>query len=243
MMIAESLRAVLRGHLLEAVENYIKKFPPNTKIYPDGLLWSSWDGDLALVTGPSSADRHPPSKEQFDPTHLARRYAIRPGLTMDGKPIKAHPKWTGEEPVIRGSSSLPYEKLTWSNGDRAYDPRNYIEGKFGSITAYWVIIPLKELSPGEIQVVTRQLDEDDFYDATDAKYQLKQAQWEKLLSMSAKDALNQDVDLSNAADEAITRTLGHYAKDSAEEEATWKKLGGAYKLSKKRDRIMWYFYR
>lgn len=234
----ESIRDVLRLHLLETkAENYINKFPPNTKIHTDGIVWSMWDGYLALVTGPSYSSYSYASNVEFDSLHMARRYCIRYALTLDRKKkVKPERSDIGFEPHI-DNPRAEYTKTTWSMGTPGYGPLR--QGTFDDVFCVWVKLKMNELWPGETQLVISGLDKDGYYDATDARYNIKQNDWKKLLKMSFADTQNQDAKLANAVDELITAVLGRHAKDEKEEEKVWADVGGIYKATKKRDRIMW----
>lgn len=232
---------VIDSHIDEAIESYIKGFPANTKLVLNGMRWSIWDGNLALVTGPSGLDRYPPTRSDFDPDTLARRYAVRPALTLDKKhPVKAERSDFGFEPHV-ADRRADYEKTTWSMGTPGYGPLR--QGTFGPVTAYWVEVSLKDLSPGEVQTVLQQLDGDDFLDVTYNKESVNRKEWEKLVKITFPKTQELDSKLANAAYDAVKEILHRYPDNEAEEQKTWSKIGGVYKTDKKRGRILWYFYK
>jgi hypothetical protein len=240
-MMNETVRGVLRGQLLEskqpvteASEPFIKAFPKNTDIYPDGLHWSSWDGYLALVSGPTYG--HYSSKSDFDPVSMHRRYAVRYAIDFNKKKVKAERGDAGQQTIIR-NPSLPYEKTTWAIGKPGYGPVR--EGTFEKkVVAYWVKVQMKDLYPGEITLVKAWMDEDKFFDATTMNNPISQSQWKKVLPMTFKQTQEQDYKIANAVNEVVEYMAGKFVGDDDEADRIWKDVGGIYKLTKKYDRIM-----
>jgi len=84
--IQESTLDVFKNLLLDESAKRLTKLPPKTEIYADALNWSSWDGKLAKVTGPSNYSiNNASSSEWFDPKLMARRYMVQFAVDSNGK--------------------------------------------------------------------------------------------------------------------------------------------------------------
>lgn len=239
-MIEESIRDVLRNNLLES-EKKLKKLPPNTKIYPDGLNWSSWDGLLALVTGPSHYAMNTSSSDpDFDPAMMARKYSVRFATDIDGKRLKPpSPGMIGLRPAI-ADGSKPYHQTTWSSGTPGYGPvqRGSFEKK---VHRFAVQVKLKDLGDGEMRAVQSLYDSYGYIEEPSGSLprKIKQAEWKKIFAKRKfVDTQDMDSDLANAAYELLkVKNAYRYPEDERLEQILWDSIPGIYITTKKANRI------
>lgn len=235
-MIEESIRDVLRNNLLEA-EKTLKKLPPNTKIYPDGLKWSTWDGLLALITGPG---HYASTGSDFDPKLMARKYSVRFATDIDGKRLKPpRPGMIGLDAAI-ADGSKQYHQTTWSSGTPGYGPVQ--RGSFEkNVQKFSVQVKLKDLGDAEMRAVMDVYDSQGFVDANTQSLprKIKKAEWKKIFTKRKfADTQDMDSDLANAAYELLKiKNSYRYPDDETQEQKLWDSIPGIYITTKNGARI------
>jgi hypothetical protein len=226
-----------------ASEKFLKKLPPNTELHDD-LHWSSWDGKLAMVSGPSYYDTNGSglaSSAWFNAAQMARRYAVR--YAIDGRGNRMAPPKKGSlgyEIVVRDRSA-PYWKTEWTIGGLSpFDPMVY--GTFEKKTEDFLVeVKLKDLGIAEVRAVTKLYDSYGYADISDnPKLAVKKGDWKKLLAKKKfSDTQNFDYKLANAAYELLYIGNGYkHPRDEKDEQMIWESIQGVYKTNKKGDKLM-----
>lgn len=232
----------LRRHILplltasrskRAAGTFLRKMPDNTQA--NGYdTWGSWDGNLAMVEGPWGTSITP---ADFDVNRMARHYSVLFALdTQRRGKIPADRTNLGYSIVVRDRSAN-YENTTWSIKNSF--GRAYRVGTFSKHYDFWVQVKPKELSKREVYAVIEKLDRESWYDATGQPNKLAKRQWQALLKGSFADAQEQNPEMANAADRAVTWANNGYTKSLAQDERIWKSIQGVYKLNKARTKLMW----
>jgi len=239
-MIQESTLDVFKKLVLTEAATRLKKMPPNTKIYADALHWSSWDGKLSMVHGPSYYNtQNSASKEWFDPALMARKYIVQFAVDSNGKRLAPPSQAVIGGNIVVRDRRLPYHKTTWSMGTPNYGP--VITGSFEPKQyEYLVLVKLKELGKAEVGMVTDLYDSYGYLDVSGyPKLKTKQANWKKLFTKRKfADTQNLDSDLANVADALIhMKNSFRYADDETHEQILWDAIQGVYSTNKKGDKI------
>jgi hypothetical protein len=218
-------------------EKVLSKFPSNTEIFPDGLLWSIWDKKLAQVNGPSFFDSSI-SDHDFDVDLIARKYQIRFAKDFDRKKdLDVRGLDVVGKEIVLQDSSIPWEKATFVI--RVPGSFQDVLGKFGPLETFVVKVNLKDLSPAEIRAVTDNLRQKNYLDISLVKGSLPSSKWKKLLNMSFNHTQDLDAKQANIANDALNRFNKGQVFSNEIEDRIWSKFKGAYKLNKKGDKLLW----
>jgi hypothetical protein len=191
-----------------------------------------------MVDTPTYSTSSFAAESDFDPDRMARRYGVRYALDLDKKQkIPATSKHVGIYVNVQDRSAR-YEKTTWTIGRAGYGPVQ--KGTFSpTVEEFWVKVPVKDLWPGELQLITNKLDKEGFYDATGRSQKSTAAQWKKLLKLTFFQTQDLDHTLANTAYDAVRDALGSGSHDERAEERAWMGIRGAYRMTNKRNRLIW----
>lgn len=221
-------------HLGEA-EKYLKKMPPNTEI--KGMLeWSSWDGYLALIYGPTYQSSGLADNTFFNAAQQARKYVVRFATDDRGKRLKVPEKAMLGYEISVLNRSAQYWETSWS-WRRSTGP--FYRGSFEKKTEEFLVgVDLKNLSPAETRSVASLYDS---YGYIDFSGKAKIADVKKIFAKKKfLDTQDMDSDLANLAYELVRIKNGYRdPQDERGEQMVWDAIQGIYKISNKRDRIMW----
>jgi len=243
----EIINKIISGeNIVDVVNNFVNesrsnkvlnKFPPNTVIFPDGILWSMWDGNLAQVHGPSPfsmfIDDH-----NFDIDLMARVYQIRFALDFNRKKmISARGLDVVEKEITVQDSSIPWEQATFV----IRQPGSFQDllGKFGNLETFKVKIKPKDLYPAERRYVVENLKSKNYLDVSNVRPSLPQSKWKKLINMSFTKTQDLDLNQAGAADNALDRFNKGLVFPKSEEDKIWSRFNGVFKLNKKGDNLLW----
>lgn len=214
-----------RGYLVEGgVSNMMNKLPPDTQLHDMyGMRFSSWDGKLALITGPSRVGS---IGHYFDLDLMARRYSVRFAIDLHTKNKINAPTWAiGLDPHPK-KPRLSYEQnsfeITKDGGSLRGQPE--IKGGFSKPYDFWVKVKLKDLYPGEVSKVIAELKRDDFKDVSRVK--LSPKHWKIALKHKTYNSAFNALDKSDASK---ATTFDRYVSMHNVE---WKNVEGVFATSK-----------
>ena len=223
---------------LQEEEGILSSLPPNTKIFENGLKFSSWDGNLALVI--TDYEKHSGGNDVsnwFNSEKIAQKYSVRYAVDFKGKKIPADEAYIGREPYI-ANPKIEYEKTTFKIGRPGSGVGGYWgikeeEGTFVKPEYFWVKKSFKELSVGQNRMLSYYLGKKSgFVDVSWLKLTVRD--WKSLLKMNFAQTQDLPSEKANQVDSLVTKKTGMTTDDS-ELERAWNEIKGVYAISAFKD--------
>jgi hypothetical protein len=206
----------------QPVEKFLFSIPFDYIIHPDGKLFSSWGGDLALVHTTTFSDQKI-DPTRFKPEKIVRLYTVKRAIFLDThSPIRASIKFIGEEPILSPDAAT-FSAGRYVNNDRE------LKGCFREPEHFWVRQKLGELFPCEVETLQEHLNSRGILDVTD--FQLTGHDWRQAFKSTFANTQNLPHDKANEFAKVLN---GHPLIDT---EAIWDEIRkrGIYGMTKKRN--------
>ena len=239
MTLAERLiEQVVAGRQLALPLNesvkHLKKMPPNTSLHPVGM-WSMWDGQIAVVDAPlySAYDAY---EHDFNPATYERHYNVWFAINLDTKKPYTNKELVDRQYNVRDGNKS-FEHSTWVTNLGGF-PARAIGGGFTKLQEFWVAIPLKNLSPGEMKAVVTHLHTQGYFDVSSVRYKVSKADWAKIIKMDFMDVQNLDSEIANAADQLVTQLLNDSSYSDNAAKRAWNEIEGVF-MTARNGNIVW----